>query len=76
LIDPSCVTLISAMTGAFALSAKPPFKPQEVHPFKDIVDALRYLHTNLLGVQSDHLSAMAKAARIDWAWGQEQGVPL
>jgi hypothetical protein len=76
LIDPSCPELIRAMTGGFHLSSKPPYKPVEVHPSKDIVDALRYLHTNLLGIQSDHLSAMAKAARIDWAWGQEQGVPL
>jgi hypothetical protein len=74
LIDPSCSTLIAAMSGGFSLSAKPPFKPVEVHPYKDVVDALRYLHTNLLGIQSDHLVAMHKAARVDWAWGQPEGV--
>jgi len=70
-IRPTCSVLIAAMTGAFSLSSKPPFKPVELHPFKDVVDALRYLHTNLLGVQSNHLTAMFTAARADWAWGRE-----
>lgn len=75
LIDATCTTLIGAMSGAFSLSTKPPFKPVELHPYKDVVDALRYLHTNLLGVQSNHLAAMHKAARVDWAWGAEGATP-
>jgi hypothetical protein len=68
LIHPRCTTLIAALTGGFHLSTKPPYKPVEVHPDKDVVDALRYLHTNLLGIQSDHITAMHTAARADWAW--------
>lgn len=68
LVHPRCAVLIEALSGAFHLSTKPPFKPVEVHPMKDVVDALRYLHTNLLGVQSDHVHAMHQASRADWAW--------
>lgn len=68
LVRPSCPILIEALSGAFVLGTKEPFKPQQTHPYKDVVDATRYLHDNLLGLQADHLTAMREAARADWVW--------
>lgn len=46
-IDPACRNLIEALSGAFHLSPHPPHRPVKQHPYKDLVDALRYGHDNL-----------------------------
>lgn len=47
LIDPACQLLRKALAGAFSKSPLPPYKPKKIHPYKDLVDALRYGIDNL-----------------------------
>lgn len=46
-ISPNCRLLRQALGGAFCRSVLPPYKPKKVHPWKDLVDALRYGNDNL-----------------------------
>lgn len=64
-IHPQCVHLIEALAGAFHLTEHPPYKPVSQHPYKDIVDALRYLNDNLSMVNNDFRNRMARVARSD-----------
>lgn len=66
LVHPRCVTLIRAASGAFYYL--PSGKVCEVHPWKDVMDALRYGNDNLLGVRDGHMAEMRKMAAIDRAW--------
>lgn len=66
LVHPRCTTLIRAASGAFYYL--PSGKVCEAHPWKDVMDALRYGNDNLLGTKDGHLEAMRKAAAIDRAW--------
>lgn len=59
-IDPTCRNLIEALSGAFHLSPHPPYKPQKVHPYKDVVDALRYGNDNLGPALSFDFAAKAR----------------
>jgi len=38
------------------------------HPYKDVVDALRYLNENLMGATSDWMAKLQAVARADLAW--------
>jgi hypothetical protein len=64
LIHPRCVTLIQALQGAFHFGSKPPFRPVDEHPFKDIVDAWRYLNENLEGAVSPNSQAAFHRAAV------------
>lgn len=46
-IHPRCRLLRQALGGAFAKSVNPPYKPKATHPWKDLVDGLRYGNDNL-----------------------------
>lgn len=47
LIAPGCRLLRQSLGGAFCRSVLPPYKPKAAHPYKDLVDALRYGNDNL-----------------------------
>ena len=47
LVSPECRMLIQALSGAFSRKVLPPYKPKTDHPWKDLVDALRYGNDNL-----------------------------
>ena len=64
-IHPQCTHLIEALAGAFHLTEHPPYKPVSQHPYKDIVDALRYLNDNVGLVNNDFQARIAKMARSD-----------
>ena len=66
--DTSCRTLIEACAGAFHLSPHPPYKPIKVHPFKDVVDALRYGNDNLQPMNVQFQQAMRQLATNDCVW--------
>ena len=68
LVDPACPTLRDAMGGAFHKSPRPPFKPVDAHPYKDVCDALRYLNHNLMGAQTGLMDKMHEMAVADCAW--------
>lgn len=68
LIHARCKMLISALGGAFHLSHHAPYNPVRVHPYTDVVDALRYLHDNLASSNTQWKQDMSKMARSDWAW--------
>jgi len=71
LIHPRCVTLIEALQGAFHYSDRPSMrepKPVPSHPYKDVVDAWRYLNDNLLVTSTDHIEQMKKVAQQDIKW--------
>lgn len=65
LVHPRAAILIEALQGAFHLSDRPPYKIVETHPYKDVVDALRYLHDNLSFASHSHMDAMKTAASAD-----------
>ena len=70
-IHPRCVTLIEALQGAFHYSDRPSQrdpKPVPVHPYKDVVDALRYLNDNLGAASSTHFEQMKQIAQADIVW--------
>lgn len=69
LVDPvGCPHLVRALSGGFHKSPRPPYKPVDAHPAKDLCDTVRYGNDNLLGATSDHVAAMREMARADWAW--------
>ena len=71
LMHPRCTTLIEACQGAFHYSDRPTMKepkPVPSHPYKDIVDALRYLNDNLSVATTDHVEQMKKVAAADIVW--------
>jgi hypothetical protein len=67
LVSPACPILHSALAGGFARHPKTG-KPMQVHPYKDIVDALRYLNDNILGSSSEWMAKLREVARQDAAW--------
>jgi len=67
IVDPRCPILHSALSGGFARHAKTG-KPMPTHPYKDIVDAARYLHDNLQGTSSEWMLKLQAIARADCAW--------
>jgi hypothetical protein len=67
-VHPRCVTLIEALSGAFHLSENPPYKPIQNHPYKDVVDALRYLIDNLSTMNMKWEQDMRKMAVCDRVW--------
>ena len=67
LVSPRCPILHSAMSGGFARHAKTG-KPLPTHPYKDAVDALRYLNDNLLGATADWMVKLQAIAKADCAW--------
>ena len=88
LVHPECRLLRGALSGGFHLSPFPPYKPVKVHPEKDVVDALRYLHDNLAGAnkraheeQRRMAAADAQETRAQGGWSDvprdlRTGVPL
>jgi hypothetical protein len=68
-IDPQrCPTLCSALRGAFCRSEHPPYRPKKDHPWKDVVDALRYGNDNLSAMNQAHYHALREMSRNDWKW--------
>jgi len=67
IVDPRCPILHSALSGGFARHPKTG-KPMPTHPYKDIVDAARYLHDNLQGTSSEWMLKLQAIARADCAW--------
>ena len=70
-IHPRCVTLIEALTGAFHYADRPTQrepKPVALHPYKDVVDALRYLIHDLTAATTNFVADMKKAAAADLRW--------
>jgi hypothetical protein len=67
LVDPRCPILHAALAGGFARHPKTG-KPQAAHPYKDCVDALRYLHDNIQGASSEWMDKLKQIARVDAAW--------
>lgn len=68
-VDPGrCPILVEALRGAFHLSPHPPYRPVAEHPYKDIVDALRYGSDNLAYVNKEFQSQLRQMARNDWQW--------
>jgi len=67
LVDPRCPILHSALSGGFARHPKTG-KPMPTHPYKDVVDAARYLHDNLQGSSSEWMLKLQAIARADCAW--------
>jgi len=63
LIDPSCRKLRQALGGAFCRSVLPPYRPKKDHPFKDLVDALRYGNDNLDALRGGDRQLRAMATR-------------
>jgi len=63
--DPACSNLHEALAGAFRRSEHAPYKPVPVHPYKDVVDAVRYGHDCLEMLTAAHHQAMAKVAQSD-----------
>lgn len=67
LVRPSCPILHSALAGGFGRNPKTG-KPMDIHPYKDVCDAARYLEDNLRGTQADFVQKLQKIAREDCAW--------
>jgi hypothetical protein len=67
LVSPVCPILHSALAGGFARHPKTG-KPLATHPYKDVVDALRYLNDNLLGATADWMTKLRAIAKADCAW--------
>jgi len=67
LIRPACPILHSALAGGFARHHRTG-KPLEVHPYKDVCDALRYGNDNLLGTTGEWLAKLQAIAKQDCAW--------
>ncbi len=67
LVSPRCPILHSALAGGFARHPKTG-KPMATHPYKDAVDAVRYLNDNLLGATADWMAKLQAIARADCAW--------
>src|SRR4029453_3039757 len=67
LVSPACPILHSALAGGFARHPRTG-KPQQSHPYKDVVDALRYLNDNLLGATADWMKKLQAIAKADCAW--------
>lgn len=65
LIDPACQLLRKALAGAFARSVLPPYKPKKLHPYKDLVDALRYGNDNLATVRRGGDAGLRRLAERD-----------
>lgn len=64
-VKPSCPLLIEALGGAFHLRDTPPYTPVPEHPFKDVVDALRYLNANMTVMNVDWQRAAKEMATRD-----------
>jgi len=67
-VHPRCKTLIAALSGAFSRSPHPPYSPIKTHPYKDIVDALRYLNDNLQFSNRQFQSDLRSMATVDRVW--------
>jgi hypothetical protein len=67
LVSPACPILHSALAGGFARHPRTG-KPVQSHPYKDVVDALRYLNDNLLGATADWMKKLQAIAKADCAW--------
>jgi hypothetical protein len=67
LVRPACPILHSALAGGFARNPKTG-RPMDVHPYKDVCDALRYLEHNLRGAKADWLATLQRVAKQDVAW--------
>lgn len=67
IVDPRCPILHSAFAGGFARHPRTG-KPMPTHPYKDIVDAARYLHDNLQGSSSEWMQKLQAIAKADLAW--------
>jgi hypothetical protein len=67
LVSPACPILHSALAGGFARHPKTG-KPLATHPYKDVVDALRYLNDNLLGATAEWMVKLQAIAKADCAW--------
>lgn len=67
LVSPACPILHSALAGGFGRNPKTG-KPLDVHPYKDVCDALRYLNDNLRGTQADWVKQLQRVAKADCAW--------
>lgn len=66
LVDPvGCPVYVKALSGAFHKSARPPYKPVDEHPYKDVCDAGRYLNENLRGQQGGFMAKMREIAGAD-----------
>lgn len=68
LIHPRCRLLRQALGGAFCRSVLPPYRPKKAHPYKDLVDALRYGNDNLDALRRGmdrRLKAMAEADIVE-----------
>ena len=68
LVHPRCRHLNEALAGAFHLSTHAPYKPIKQHPYKDIADALRYLHDNLQTVTGEYTQQLRTMATRDCVW--------
>jgi len=67
LVSPACPILHSALAGGFGRNPKTG-KPMDVHPYKDVCDAARYLNDNLRGTQADWVTKLQAVAKADCAW--------
>jgi len=67
LVSPRCPILHSALAGGFARHPKTG-KPLPMHPYKDVVDATRYLHDNLQGASAEWMQKLQAIAKADCAW--------
>ena len=67
-VHPRCINLIEALSGAFHLRENPPYRPNPIHPYKDVVDALRYLNDNLDFANTERRADLRQMSRRDWAW--------
>ena len=63
-----CPNLRRALGGAFHRSSHPPYKVVGDHPFKDLVDAVRYGNDNLDFVNQEYQRQMTEMSSADWAW--------
>jgi hypothetical protein len=67
LVSPQCAILNTALSGGFHRNPKTG-KVVDVHPYKDVCDALRYGNDNLVGAQSEFAAQLKKVAMADCAW--------
>ncbi|HKF98952.1 MAG TPA: hypothetical protein VKB20_11880 [Steroidobacteraceae bacterium] len=67
LVSPRCPILHSALAGGFARHGKTG-KPLPTHPYKDVVDATRYLNDNIQGATAEWMVKLQAIAKQDCAW--------
>jgi hypothetical protein len=67
LVSPRCPILHSALSGGLAYHPKTG-KVSQVHPYKDVADALRYLNDNVLGSTAEWMVKLQAIAKADCAW--------